>query len=241
MDALASFVKNKHIAGPILHLREKDFKVNSIMAVDKPGGHIRVVGNLKAPPGRSFNEGISEDRKKDWPVFMTTVAQFAKMVVNAGQGAFMACSDLRDAYKMIPVNLEQRKLQAYSFCRALFIELKLIFGDKLACQYFDKFHYAILHAFVYPVSHFPPVAQGRTVDDIPSVVPFDAKSPLSSFIEQYRDTLQALNIKAADNDPSCTKAFDCSQEGEVLDIRFNTVNFTWSLPHEKLTSLVTDL
>ena len=85
------------------------------------------------------------------------------------------------------------------------------------------------------------MAQGRTVDDIPLVVPFGAKAPLSSFVEQYRDTLQVLNIKAADNDPSCTKAFDCSQEGEVLGIRFNTVNFTWSLPHDKLTSLVTDL
>ena len=103
---------------------------------------------------------------------MDTVSQFAKMIVNAGQGAFMACSDLRVAYKMIPVTLEQRKLQAYSFCRALFIELKLIFGDKLACQYFDKFHYAIFHNFVYPTSQFPPVAQERTVDDIPSVAPF---------------------------------------------------------------------
>ena len=52
---------------------------------------------------------------------MTTVAQFAKMLVDTGQGAFMACSDMKDAYKMIPVTLEQRKLQAYSFCGALFI------------------------------------------------------------------------------------------------------------------------
>ena len=34
VDALASFTKNKHIAGPIFHLEENDFKVNSIMAVD---------------------------------------------------------------------------------------------------------------------------------------------------------------------------------------------------------------
>ena len=93
-----------------------------------------MVGNLNTPIGQSFNKGISEDRKKDWPVSMTTVAQFAKMVVDARQGAFMACSDLKDPYKMIPVTLEQRKLQAYSFCGALFIELKLIFGDKLAGQ-----------------------------------------------------------------------------------------------------------
>merc|ERR1711872_1105119 len=92
---------------------------------------------------------------------MTTVAQFAKMVVDAGLGAYKACSDLKDAYKMIPVTLEQRKLQAYSFCRALFIELKLIFGDKLACQYFDKFHYAILHALCLPSLPVPPSSTGE--------------------------------------------------------------------------------
>ena len=58
VDALASFTKNGHIAGPIFHLDGNDFKVNSIMAVDKPEEHIRVVGNLKTPIGQSFNEGI---------------------------------------------------------------------------------------------------------------------------------------------------------------------------------------
>ena len=72
VDALAYFTKNGHIAGPIFDLDKNDFKVNSIMAIDKPGGHIRVVGNLKTPIGQSFNEGISEDRKEDWHVSMTT-------------------------------------------------------------------------------------------------------------------------------------------------------------------------
>ena len=76
VDALASFTKNGHIAGPIFHLDKNDFKVNSIMAVDKPGGHVRVVGNLKAPIGQSFSEGISEDRKEDWPVFMTNLQRW---------------------------------------------------------------------------------------------------------------------------------------------------------------------
>ena len=85
------------------------------------------------------------------------------------------------------------------------------------------------------------MAQGRTVDDTPSVAPYNAKDSLITFVKQYRNSLEALNIKAAKDDPSCTKAFDCSQEGEVLGIRFNTNSFTWSLPHSKLTPLVTDL
>ena len=240
-DALASFTKNGHVAGPLFDTATSQFKVNPIMAVHKPGGHIRVVGNLKSPPGRSFNEGIPVERLSDWPVTQMTAAQFSKKIIAAGQGAYMACSDLKDAYKMIPVEKDQRKLQAYNFCGALFIELKLIFGDRLACQYFDRFHHAILHAFVYPKSSFPPLAQGKTVDDIPSVVPSNAKHALDSFVNAYRSSLTLLNIQAAENDPSRTKAFDCAQEGEVLGIRFDTSNFTWSLPKDKLYYVVTGL
>ena len=241
VDALASFTAGGHVAGPIFHLDKSKFKINSIMAIKKPHGHVRVVGNLKSPKGQSFNEGIPEERKQDWPVTMTTVAQFAKMIYSAGRDAYFACSDVVDAYKAIPVTKDQRQLQAYHFCGALFIELKLIFGDKLACMFFDKLHYVILHAFVYPSSHFPPLAQGRTVDDIPSVVPCNAKPALINFVNSYRSSLQALNLKAAKNDASRTKAFDCAKEGEVLGVRFNTSLFTWSLPHDKLYKLVSDL
>ena len=240
-DALATFTAGSHISGPLFNQDSKKLKINPLMAVSKPGGHVRIVGNLKYPRGQSFNDGIPEDRLADWPVKMLTATKFAKMIINAGHGAFMACSDLRDAYKMIPVSLQQRNLQAYQFCGALFIELKLVFGDKLACQFFDKFHHAIIHAFVYPISSFPPVAQGRTVDDIPSVVPSNAKHSLTKFVHSYRAALSKLNISAAEDDPTCTKAFDCSTVGEVLGIRFDTKAFTWSLPHEKLFSLVSEL
>jgi len=153
----------------------------------------------------------------------------------------MACSDLRDAYKMIPVTKRQRNLQAYKFCGAVFIELKLVFGDKMACQFFDRLHHTILEAFVYPSCSFPPLAQGRTVDDIPSVVPEIAKQSLVKFVGTYRASLEKLNIKAAADDPTCTKAFDCSTSGEILGIRFDTKTFTWSLPHDKLYRLVVEL
>ena len=85
------------------------------------------------------------------------------------------------------------------------------------------------------------MAQGRTVDDIPSVVPFEAKKALTQFVQTYRSALNSLNIGAAPDDPTHTKAFDCSHVGEVLGIVFNTETFTWALPHDKLYSLVTSL
>ena len=240
-DALASWIKAGHVAGPLFDIEVGKYKYNSLMAVKKAGDHIRVVGNLKAPPGEAFNDGIPEERLKEWPVTMLTPAKFAKKIVNAGPNALMACSDMKDAYKMLPVSLDQRELQAYDFCGATFIELKLIMGDKLACSMFDKFHHTILEAFVRPLANFPPIAQGRTVDDIPSVVPPNARHALTSFVSSYRACLELLGIEAAADDPTCTKAFDCSTCGEVLGIRFDTQSFTWSLPSDKLYNLVTSI
>ena len=241
MDALASFVKAGHMAGPLFTIDEKAWKINQILAVPKPGGHVRVVGNLSHPPGTSFNDGIPESEKDVWPVSMLTTKQFAHMVCQAGRGAYMACSDVKDAYKLIPVCLDQRKLQGYCFCGAIFIELKMIFGDKLSCQHFDRLHFAVLNGFVYLVSPFPKCAQGRTVDDIPSVVPHNARKCLESFVAAYRATLASLDMGAAEDDPARKKAFDCAQEGEVLGVTFDTVNFTWSLSHSKLYNVVEKL
>ena len=69
-------------------------------------------------------------------------------------------------------------------------------------------------------------------------MPSCAKIHLDNFVKTYSEALSSLGIEAADNDPTCTKAFDCSTDGEVLGIRYNTVSFTWRIPHEKLYLLV---
>ena len=61
------------------------------------------------------------------------------------------------------------------------------------------------------------------------------------FVSAYRNTLERLGMQPAPDDPECIKAFDCANVGEVLGIRFDTVEFTWALPHDKLYRLLTTL
>ena len=89
IDALASFTSKGHISGPLFDMDTTKLKINPIMAVNKPGGHIRVVGNLKHPNGFSFNEGICEDEKDIWPVEMTNAKDIANMILDSGQGAML--------------------------------------------------------------------------------------------------------------------------------------------------------
>ena len=238
-DAIAGEIKDGHLAGP-LPMR-KDIKINSWMAVPKPNGHRRQVGNLSSPEGSSFNDGIPPEFLSQWQVTQTTARVFSFMIALAGKGAIMSCSDMVAAYKTLPVTLSQRPLQGFSFMGSLFLDLRMVFGDKSACMWYDRLHYAVIHYMVLQRVPFPANALGRTVDDIPAVVPARSANALQAFVRTYREQLNHLNIGAAPADPERRKAFDGDTSGEVLGIRFDTISFTWHLPHDKIAILVSSL
>ena len=142
-----------------------------------------------------------------------------------------------NAYKAIKVCLQQRWLQGFMFCGKLFLDLCLIFGDKAACMWYDRFHFCILSYFVLPKTTIPSTAVGETVDDITAVVPDKEEAALARFVRTYRQELASLNIKAAASDPECTKAFDGSRKGEILGVIFSTTDMTWNLGLRKTKRL----
>lgn len=236
-DSLASEIKSKHMAGPLKPQNHPGVKINGLMASPKPSGARRQVGNLSSPKGLSFNDGIPKNALKEWPVFQTTAKTFSKMIARAGWGSFMSKSDMVAAYKTLPVCIGQRRLQFFSFLGALFVDLRMVFGDRMACMFYDRLHYCIIHFMVRHRVPIPKLAVGCTVDDVPSVVPAKAVHLAKAFTDEYRKQLDLLNIGAAPNDPLLQKAFEQSQSGEVLGMWFNSRTMTWSLPAQKTTVL----
>ena len=208
-DALATEVKSGHMAGPLPIGSIKDTKVNGFMSVVKPGDARRQVGNLSSPKGASFNEGIPEKTLQQWRVFQTTSRQFALMVSRAGRGSVMSCSDMVAAYKNLPVCIKQRRLQVFRFLGREFVDLRLVFGDRAACMYFDRFHACVILFFVLPSIPFPRAWIGRTVDDITTVSPASAAHMTTRFVQGYRSSLAVLNIGAAPEDPCQVHGFRC--------------------------------
>ena len=237
-DALASEVKAGHMAGPLDVGQVTNAKVNGFVSIVKPDGSRRQVGNLAHPPGLSFNDNIDPKVLDTWSVKQTTARQFADMIMRAGPNAIISCSDMVAAYKNLPVMKEQRRLQVFEFCGKQFVDLMLIFGDKCACMWYDRFHHCIVWYFVWPEVKIPLTWVGRTIDDLSTVSPQGAENYTKSFVQKYREKLALLNIGAAPHDPLLRKAFDGSRVGEVLGVRFNTVNMTWQIPHPKLLGFV---
>ena len=237
-DSLASEVKAKHMAGPLKQADHPDVKINGLMAVPKPSGDRRQIGNLSSPPGKSFNDGVPKEALLEWPVYQTSARAFSDMVAKAGWFSIMSKSDMVAAYKTLPVCMSQRSLQFFSFLGALFMDLRMVFGDRLACMYFDRLHFCIIHFMVRDRVPMPARAVGRAVDDVPSVVPAGAGHLGAAFTTEYRKQLALLNIQAAKNDPLCIKAFEGSQAGEVLGIFFDTASMSWYLPAQKTSKLL---
>lgn len=237
-DSLASEIKAKHMAGPLRKAEHPEVKINGLMAVPKPSGDRRQVGNLSSPRGLSFNDGIPGAALLEWPVFQTSARAFSEMIARAGWGSIMSKSDMVAAYKTLPVCISQRSLQYFCFLGALFVDLRMIFGDRLACMYFDRLHFCIIHFMVRQRVPIPARAVGRAVDDVPSVVPAGAGHLATAFTEEYRRQLDLLNIQAAKVDPLCIKAFEGSKKGEVLGTTFDTTTMCGSLPAQKTANLL---
>ena len=243
LDALLKGIKNRTIAGPLSPSPQRCRRINALLSVPKPGGERRQVGDLSSPgesefsPDKSFNNNVDRALETCWPLTQLTAKQFALMIKSMGVGAIMAKTDLSQAYKCLPVELDQRKLQRFRFGGMIFEELRLVFGDTYAPMFFDRFHTVILTVFVSEFNGIPRCIWEKCIDDVPVVVPESRIEWLRKHVYHYREVCDELNIKLSPMD-NASKGFEALQVGEVLGVIFNTVDMTWKLPERKRNTLI---
>ena len=138
-----------------------------------------------------------------WHIEQMTSKEFAEKLSKAGRHVVMTKSDLVGAYKCLPVCIGQRWLQGFVIGRKLFIELRMMFGDMAACMLFDHFHRTQAEFHVIPKVPLPKRWRGYAVDDLPTVVPVEAREEQVKFVAEYRKQLDELGIAAAPADPLC--------------------------------------
>ena len=140
---------------------------------------------------------------------------------------------------------------------AIFICLKLTYGDRQAAHRFTRAHEILIRCFVLPLAKISRNQIELVVDDVAVVAPgFDVIDKLRDFDEKYTSTMERLGkgkqylffllsylsiisgftVKPAD--PSGFKAFRQIQRGEVLGFLIDTNTHQWSLSKEKLTKIV---
>ena len=240
IDKIAQFCAQGHMAGPLHNWENRtDLKFTSIFArYQQSDNSVRIINDHSYPKGRSFNEAIDKEVVKEIPIHVGQLREFIKSVLECGKNATISKYDMNAAYKFIPVKQEQYRLQAISICGAIFVDMKLSFGDATACHYYSFFHTITQEAFVFSVIDTPKDLVTICVDDSSIVVPEIAIDWAVQYGNRYKEVMDLIGAGTKPSDPERRKCFELKNDGEVLGVWINTKTMTWSLSTPKLSDIL---
>jgi hypothetical protein len=220
-DAVASWVKKGFVKGPMERSAvPDDVKINGLMCRPKPDGGVRVIMNMSAPAGVSVNEGIDADK---FPAVMSSTSKWLSILNRAGRDCFIMKLDWADAYKHVPVRVEDVKLQHFMWLGKVFAELCLVFGTASSVGIYDRCAKLVLD-IVLRISKFPREWVCQHLDDVCAAAPKGVAS-LEKFHKTHRMVAEQVGVQLAPLTDK-EKAFEPCQEGTVLGVKYNTVNWT---------------
>ena len=228
LETVRNWVNKGFAAGPFKEPPLDNFRVNSMIAVIK-GEKTRPVLNVSEPAGTSFNDNV--DKHEVERVVMDTARSFSYALLEAGMGARMDKTDVKDAFKNVPARLEDLRLQGFKVFGKFFVELRMIFGASTALANYDVVGNTV-EKLAIAESKIPRRFVKRAVDDQPTASPAN-KSWGKDFVESYKRICAEINLELAEDCKNCDKAFTDSTCGKVLGFWFRSTDLTWSLPVEK--------
>ena len=106
----------------------------------KVPGEFRLIHHLSFPKGSSVNDGISPEHTS---VRYATIDQAIKLILSAGQGCFLAKTDIKNSFQIIPIHpidygllgMQWRGLYYYDRCMPM--------GCSSSCLTFETFSTAV--------------------------------------------------------------------------------------------------
>ena len=225
-DNICSWLKSGFLAGPFVDPPLPGLRINQVFAVEQPDKFRNIV-NMSFPKKRSHNDAI--DNSKLPKITMATPRQVQQAVKKAGPEGSMSKIDMKDAYKLLPVHPDELKYQGFSWMGRIFIEKRLIFGNKRAVPAFDEFHGSVVN-LVRAEAQTNKDYERRILDDMLYISPSLEEN--RRFVNKYLEIAEDLNIPLAKCDGK--KAFICETEGIMLGVYFDLKSQSWALPKEKI-------
>jgi hypothetical protein len=157
-------------------------------------------------------------------------------LIKAGRNATIIKSDIKDAYKLIPNPISQRRLYGFSWLGKMFSDSTTAFGSAAAPASFDPLPETTVN-IVCTKAKIPRKWVKRKLDDVPVVAP-QGSNLAESFYDNYKEVCGNLRIPLPPNCPNHDKAFGPSTSGTVLGIKFDSEKMEWSLSRDKANGIV---
>jgi hypothetical protein len=129
------------LAGPFIAAPFHPFRVSPFGLVPKKSpGEFRLIHHLSFPRGSSVNDGMTPDNTS---AHYATVADAIRLIKAAGKGCFLAKTDIKNAFRIIPIRPEDHCLLGMKWCGKYYYDRCLPMGAASSCKTFVTFSTAI--------------------------------------------------------------------------------------------------
>ena len=232
-DAIAEWIAKGYAYGPVpIQEVPVSAKISGIMVRPKPNGSVRVILNLSAPKGYSVNDGINKD---DFPAKMSSTAAWLRVLNLAGRNCLITKTDWAAAYKHIHVRQDDTDLQWFEWCGMYFKELCLIFGSASSAGIFDDAAKLVLD-LVCRQAKFPTHMVCQHLDDVCAAAAAYDADKIIEFDRTFQKLAASIGVELAPRDDP-EKSFAPTTSGVVFGIHYDTAEWTWAVPADKLARL----
>ena len=100
---------------------------------------MRIITNCSHPKDLSVNDAVPKSFKNSIPLKLDQLPDVISIICRCGRNALISRHDVKDAYKNLPLSRPLQKFFVMRINGALFVNLKLCFGDATACHYFSRY------------------------------------------------------------------------------------------------------
>ena len=138
---LAKEIQLGRVAGPFNTRPIENLRLSPLGLVPKSQpGEYRLIHNLSYPENNSVNSGIDHSLCS---VEYTRFDKAVELVQDLGQGALLAKSDIKSAFRLLPVSPLDFDLLGFTFNDNYYFDKCLPFGCAISCNLFEKFATAL--------------------------------------------------------------------------------------------------
>ena len=209
------------LAGPFKEPPFEEFQINPIGVVPKKEPNsFRLITNLSSPEGRSVNDSIMPEFAS---VQYSSIEDAIKILLLLGKGAYMAKTDVKSAFRIIPVKPDHRKILGIKWEGQYYFDRCLPMGASSSCHLFEKLSTALEFIAkkncIYQLVHY--------LDDF--LIIHSSKDKCLKDLEKFLSICDNINVPMAPE-----KTVFPSQQLEFLGFLFDTVREEIRLPMDKL-------
>ena len=140
-DKIKKELASHRLAGPFRIPPLHPFRISPLGVVPKKTpGEFRLIHHLSYPKGSSVNDGIDSERTR---VCYATIDDAINLIKLAGPGCFLAKTDIKSAFRIIPISPADYNLLGMQWRGLYYYDRCMPMGCSSSCLTFETFSSAV--------------------------------------------------------------------------------------------------